>query len=87
MSYSYTLSDDFRSGFVALPFWIQEDILDELEVLLANPSQLIVRQGSDLAVHDFTRTRGGVVHYVFLTIQPDFAGENLLLVRVGHVVA
>ena len=85
MSYTYLPSAEFQASMELLPAWLQEETLDELEYLLANPKKLIVRPGNDLAFHDFVRSFSGKVHYVFLSVQPDHAAKILTLVSLGHV--
>jgi hypothetical protein len=85
VSYTYRPSAEFQASLGMLPSWLQEETLDELEYLLANPKKLVVRPGSNLAVHDFVRGIGGKVHYIFLSIQPDHAANLLTLVSLGHV--
>ena len=85
MNYTYSAADEYKLAFSALPIWLQEQILDELELLLAHPEQLIVRGGEGLAVHDFVRKREDTSHLVFLTIRPDPASGTLALLRLGHL--
>jgi hypothetical protein len=85
VNYTYSATDDYKQAFFALPIWLQEEILDELERLLAHPERLIVRGGDGLAVHDFARKTANVSHLVFLTIRPDGVSGILNLLRLGHV--
>jgi hypothetical protein len=83
VSYTYLPSAEFQASMGLLPAWLQEETLDELEYLLANPKKLIVRAGNDLAVHDFVRGVSGKVHYVFLGVRPDHTAEILTFKEAG----
>jgi hypothetical protein len=84
---SYTLFVDprARAAFATLEIWLQEETLDEIERLLADPNALRLRRGEDIAVHDFKRARSGTEHYVFLTIRTDRAASRLEILTLGHV--
>jgi hypothetical protein len=85
VNYTYSVADEYQRAFSALPIWLQEQTLDELELLLDHPEQLIVRGGDGLAVHDFVRKTGNTSHLVFLTVRPDPAAGTLALLRLGHL--
>ena len=85
MSYGLELAADARAAFASLEIWLQEQVLDELERLLENPSRLMVRPGESVAVHDFVCIRGDRKYYIFLTIRPDYAVTQLTVLSLGHV--
>ena len=67
-----------------LDVWLQEEVLDELEVLASNPQRLIFRAISPGAVHDFTRRRPAGTHYIFLTVERADQRELLEVLDIGH---
>ena len=82
MSYNYELTDRAWADFKNLDLWLQEETLDELEIVAANPSMLRVRLYRN-AVHDFVRIHAGRQFYVFITIFPDARSSRLLIREIG----
>lgn len=86
MSYSLSVGADARAALASLDPWLQEETLDEIEALLVDAAALIPRSGSDIVVHDFTRTAHGRVYYVFLTLRPDREAAVLNVLSLGYFV-
>ena len=82
MSYALQITEPAQVGLRSLESWLQEETLDELDRLAANPGILPRRRLGDV-VHDFVRERAGVTYYVFLTIYPDEDKKVLRLDGVG----
>ena len=67
-----------------LDVWLQEEVLDELEVLASNPQRLIFRAISPGAVHDFIRHGPAGTYYLFLTVERDDQREVIDVLDIGH---
>lgn len=76
--YALEFTEPGYEDFHRLDVWLQEDTLDELDRVAADPPARRTRTG-DL-VHDFVRQRNGSTYYVFITIRPD-AGSRVLRVK------
>ena len=84
MSYALEFTDPAREDFQRLDLWLQEETLDELDLLAANPPARRTRVG-DL-VHDFVRRQGDATVYVFVTVWPDIANRLLRVKAIGVYV-
>ena len=84
MSYVPRLTAKVRRGLAALGPDLQELVLDEIERLVAEPGGLTFRGTGDSAVHDFIRSTGNSVDYVFVTVRLDEATQVLQIESVGH---
>ena len=83
MSYALVLSDNVIQGLRHLEIWLAEETLDELEALADVPERLD-NSASATSVYDFTRTRGDVIHYIFLVLRPNKKLEILQVQAIGH---
>ena len=82
MSYSFAIAGDARADLRALDPWLQEEILDELESLAADPSLLATTEpGGDL-VYAFSRVTGGAKHYVSLTLTRNDVNQTLTVLGI-----
>lgn len=83
MSYSLIVSPEYQSAFLALPIWLQEETLDEIDRLVVAPAQIYPQSLKDV-VFDFVRSFDGKTHYIFLTIRPDHAARFVEMISLGH---
>lgn len=82
MSYSFTIAGDARADLRALEPWLQEEVLDELELLAADPMLLGDHEpGGDL-VYAFNRERGRAKHYVVLTLTRSDVNQTLTVLGI-----
>src|SRR5258708_4966306 len=82
VSNTYELTDRAWADFKKLDIWLQEETLDEIEIVAANPSSLKARLQRN-AVHDFVRVHGGRQYYVFVTIVSDASAGRFLIKEIG----
>lgn len=82
MSYGLHLAGDAIADLRTLDPWLQEEVLDELELLLATPSRLRA-DATGRAVHDFDRRRGGKRYVVFLRLHRDDQRQLLSLIAIA----
>lgn len=85
MSYSLEIVAKAKESIAKLELWLQEDLLDELDRVAADPHMLRRRGLRPGYVHDFTRVRSGTTHYIFLVMEMDATSNVLSLRQVGHV--
>lgn len=82
MSYAYTLSERARAGLGKMDTWLQEETLDELDRIAAEPT-LTGRRVGEGVVRDFVRDRGDQRAYVFITVFPDEATQTFRVSDIG----
>jgi hypothetical protein len=85
VSYALKFTERALAGMQRLDPWLQEEILDELDRLAAEPPAPQRRLGG-AAVHDFTRDRGQNRHYVFITLLPNKTTQVLGVSEIGSFV-
>lgn len=85
MSYAYQLSERALIGLRRMEPWLQEETLDELDRLTADPPTAGRRIG-DAIVRDFALDRGPDRFYVFITLFPDAQTEMLRVSDIGSCV-
>ena len=84
MSYGLTIAGDARADLRSLEPWLQEDLLDELDILADDPSPLPASApGGDL-VYAFRRHGGGANHYLFVTLSRNDATEMLTVLGISY---
>lgn len=81
MSYVYELNDDARTNLRQLDPWVAEQVLDELETMIASPGARLRTAGG--FVYDFVRERNQQRIYVFLTVEHDPARSMLRITSIG----
>ena len=84
MSFALRLGGDAVADLRHLDPWLAETVLDELEVLSADPSQLRLDARGE-AVHDFERQLAEIRHLVFLRIQLDLHRRTLTVFTIIDV--
>jgi hypothetical protein len=82
VSYGLRIARDAIEDLRMLQPWLQEEVLDELELLAADPSRLRV-DVDGRAAHDFERVDGGIRHVVFLRVLRDDPRTLLILLGLG----
>jgi hypothetical protein len=83
MSYVLAFTPEAHLGFRQLDPNLQEDVLDELDRLAADPSLLPPRRVNDIVYFDVVRDRAKIRHFVFVTIGVSHARQLLEIVRIG----
>ena len=86
MSYALAFTDRALDDLRGLELWLQEETLDELDELAANPPAVSRRRHLAAVVHDFVRERSGKRYYVFLTLGPDESSKQLRIMELGLYV-
>jgi hypothetical protein len=81
VSYALRTAGDARADLRVLEPWIGEELLDELEKLLLNPSTIRVYPDGT-AVHEFERFRSKIRHVVFLDLRVDHRTRLITLAGV-----
>src|SRR5215203_2560794 len=83
-NWAYALSEQARTVWDGLDPWLQEEVLDELEVVSANVGRL--RRGGHLAdaIHDMARDREDSRHYVFLRVELEPSSRTVKVVDIVH---
>ena len=69
-----------------MEIWLQEQTLDRIEFIVRHPKLLVDRGRMPGCVVDFTRTRKGVLHYVFLVLDRDDISRKIIVQKIGHVL-
>ena len=82
MSYAPAFTEQARADLRRMEPWLQEETLDELESLAANPPTPRHRHLA-ASVYDFVRERGGVRFYVSLTVAVDAKAQVLTVTEIG----
>lgn len=82
MSYVYELNDDARTNLRQLDPWVAEQVLDELETLVAVQSEERPRTTGGF-VYDFIRDTNQQRIYIFLTVEHDPARNLLRITSIG----
>ena len=85
MSFVYEFSKRARVKFRQLDFWLQEESLDELELLVAGPPPSTARARTGFVL-DVVRVRRVSTYYVFLTIKTNVSARRFRVVDVGVFV-
>jgi hypothetical protein len=86
VSYSLEIMHDAHAGLRRLDPAVQEEVLDEIERLVTDPS-LLNRYGPATATsYDFVRVERDAVRYVFIGVNCDHANRHIQVVRVGEFV-
>ncbi len=81
MSYAVHLAGDAIADLQALDPWVQEEVIDELERVAAQPRQLHPDDDGN-SIHDFERLVGGVRHVLFLRLHRDDVRQLLSVVAM-----
>ena len=84
MSYALAIAGDARPDLRALDPWLQEELLDELDVLAADPTVLPnPPPGSDI-LYGFCRVSGSTKYYVVVTLSRDDTTRTLTALGISH---
>ncbi len=83
MNYAWRLAGDAIADLRELDPWLQEDVLDELEQLSANPFGLRV-DPAGFAAHDFERGTAGFSRIVFLRLHRDDTRRVLSVLGIAE---
>ena len=61
MSYAWAFNERSRQQVQAFEIWLQEEVLDELDIVANGSHALTHRKTSPVEVYDFFRSHGGVL--------------------------
>jgi len=87
VSYALRFTERGSADLNRLEIWLQEETLDELDKVAADPPAPN-RRLAGAAVYDFVRERGQNRFYVFVTVLTDVAARELRILEIGlHVQA
>jgi hypothetical protein len=84
MSYVVAYTPEAHAGLRKLDSNLQEDVLDDMERLAANPALLPPRRANDLVYVDVIRDRGETRYFVFVTVRVSHARQVLQVIRMGN---
>jgi hypothetical protein len=84
VSYSLAIAGDARADLRTLEPWLQEEVLDELEIIAQDPTVLPESEPDTAIVYAFSRQVGIIRHYVGLVLLRNEAGQSLTLLGVSH---
>jgi hypothetical protein len=84
VSYGLAIAGDARVDMNTLEPWLQEEVLDELEMLVADPSPLSSMPPGDDFVYAFNRRAHGRVHYLFLSLSCGEQSAILTMLGLTH---
>ena len=83
-SWVLAFNEQARAALARLDALLQEEVLDELDALAANPGQLRRGGVSPVCVADLTRDHEGQRHYVFVSIGANASSRTLEVVDIGN---
>jgi hypothetical protein len=84
MNYTPEFTNDARASWRRLEVTLQEEVLDAVDRLAANPDLLRRSKASPEWVFDFNFDTGPDRHYFFLTIQLNRTAHKLIVLKLGH---
>ena len=85
MSFELAFTDRALDGLKRLEIWLQEETLDELDRIAADPPDPNPHLAG-AAICDFVRQRGTEKHYVFITVIPDANSGRLQISEIGGYI-
>jgi hypothetical protein len=83
VSWGLRIAGDALADLKALDIWLQEEGLDELELLCANPPSPRPGAREPSIVHDFERTAAHVRHVVFIRLLRNDSTSTLSVVAIA----
>ena len=86
MSYVLAFTDRALDDLRGLDIWLQEETLDELDRLAETPP-LPRRRHLGAVVHDIVRERNECRYYVFISLLPDAATNELRVIELGFFIS
>lgn len=84
MSYSFRIAGDALADLRTLEPWLQEEVLDELDVLAGNPQLLQTSSDAESVIYMFSRAIGGAKHYISITVCRNDARESIVALGIFH---
>jgi hypothetical protein len=87
VSYGLRLADDAKQGLTALPFEVQEEVLDFLDSLTTDARiRSRPRRTSPDEVFDPVIVRDEGQYYVFVVVQFDHRSQTVEVKKFGHAL-
>jgi len=87
VSYALRLADDAKQGLTALPFDVQEEVLDFLDSLTTEARiRSRPRQASRDEVFDPVIVRDEGQYYVFAVVRFDHRSQAIEVMKLGHTL-
>ena len=84
MSYALAVAADASADVRRLDPWLQEEVWDELELLLADPSVLPALSLDKHTSYTFSRKVSGVGHFVTMILTRNDRSRTLALLGVDY---
>lgn len=84
MSYGIAFAGDSLVDLKSLELWLQEEVLDELERLIADPSSLPSASADAEIVYAFSRDINRTWHYVAVTLGRNDVSQTLTVLGLSH---
>ena len=85
MSWALRIAGDAIADLRSLDFWLQEEVLDEIDRLCHDPPRPRPSSRTGEIIRDFERTSGGVRQVVFLRLTRDEAKETLMVLGIAAI--
>jgi hypothetical protein len=85
--YGWTIAADAMRDLQSLEAWLQEEVLDEVEGVAADPSILPASFSVDPISYRISRIYGGATHYLALTISRNDLAKTISVLGVSRRVA
>jgi hypothetical protein len=87
VSYGLRLADDAKQGLTALPFEVQDEVLDFLDSLTTEARIRSRRpRTSPDEVFDPVIVRGEGQYYIFVVVQFDHRSQTVEVKKLGHIL-
>ena len=86
MNWGLSIARDAIADLQALDPWLQEEVLDEVDRLCANPPRPRPGSPDPEIIHDFERTSAGVRHVVFIRIRRRDTTSTLSVLSIVDVI-
>jgi hypothetical protein len=83
VSYGFALAGDAIADLRALEPWLQEEVIDQMELLAADPTGL-EGEDDDTVAYTFVCTDRHGLHQVSLTLARNDAARRLTLLGIRH---
>jgi len=83
VSFALELPAEVRRVFAALPFELQEAVLDKLDLIAASPPDPRLKEGR--AADETVKELAGNRHYVFFMYARDESTEKIIVETIGHI--
>jgi hypothetical protein len=84
VGYGLVIAGDAEADLKRLSLWPQEEVLDELEHLLADPGLLPSLSTESHSFFAFAREHAGVRHYVTIVLTCNDTSKTITILGIDH---